>query len=605
MKLKFYFLTVLICYFSSQIFSQDNNISFHEIYKREIPEWFNQDKFGIFVVWGLYSVPSYKEKGYAEWYWEHSKNNPDSKKFHERVYGKDFMYEQFADQFKAELWDPDFWCDIFKKAGAKYVVTTASYHDGFAMYPSKYSKTENTDNWNSVVAGPKRDIIGELKEAGEKKGLKMGIYYSVYEWYHPLWLSDQERYVDEHLHPKFKEVVSSYSPWFIFLDGEWAKDYKFWKSEELAHWLYSESSCKDYVVVNDRWGNCRGIFGDVFESEYGEGKYASPKHPWQEDRGIGSSYGYNRTENIFDYDTEEELIKTFSNVVGGGGNFLLCVGPTADGRIPVIMQERLLQIGKWLETNGDAIYGSQANPFWPHRFNWGTATQKPGKLFLHVHDRNLNTLTISGIDGEISNAVVLTSNGKVPVTFFHRDSLLQLDWDIQLNSNSVTLLEIDIQEPHYFAVPRTRKDNTIEFNVQSMKIHGEKAYVNYDGYRDRLRVLDWTDPKEYISSEFYIDEPGTYKVELIYAGNKPEPSHNFRPHGMKGTGDSKFVVEIGDNKLQGSVMDTGGAARFKKFETGTVVLAKPGIFEIDIKPIDNGSWKGFLLQGVVITKLEQ
>lgn len=345
-KNQFVFIFLFIIGIAFSVKGQDVEPNFETIYKREIPKWFNQDKFGIFVVWGPYSVPSFNaDQGYSEWYGMDMNKEGKSMEFHERIYGKDFKYEQFSEQFTAELWDPDFWCNLFEKSGAKYVVTTANYHDGFALWPTKYSMTENTKLWNSMEIGPKRDILGELNEAGAKYGLKMGIYYSLYEWYHPLWLSDKEKFVTEWLHPKFKEVVSKYNPWHIFLDGEWDLNYKDWKSEELAHWLYNESTVKDKVVVNDRWGQCRGIWGDVLESEYGGGRYTSPNHPWQEDRGIGNSYGFNRMENIYKYDSREELLRMLSSVVGGGGNFLLSVGPTADGRIPVIMQERLLQIG--------------------------------------------------------------------------------------------------------------------------------------------------------------------------------------------------------------------------------------------------------------------
>jgi alpha-L-fucosidase len=167
--------------------AQEYQPNWESLDRRPLPEWFNEAKFGIFVVWGPYSVPAWKDRGYAEWYGNHmNREGSATWKFHRQVYGEDFRYEDFAPLFKAELWDPDFWCDLFAKSGARYVVTTANYHDGFAMYPTQYAAFNDTDEWNSVQRGPKRDIIGELNEAGEQRGLKMGIYYSLYEWYHPL-----------------------------------------------------------------------------------------------------------------------------------------------------------------------------------------------------------------------------------------------------------------------------------------------------------------------------------------------------------------------------------------------------------------------------------
>ena len=334
--------------------------NWESIDSRPLPEWFNEAKFGIFIVWGPYSVPSWVPGGYAEWYGPRSQRQKDgTHKFHLENYEEDFKYEQFAPMLKAELFDADVWADIIKKSGAKYVSFTVNYHDGFAMWPTKYAKTINTSAWNSMVTGPKRDVTGELKTALEKKGVTFGIYYSLMEWYHPLWVENKkEEFSLEWMHPKFKEVVTKYKPSFIFLDGEWHADYKTWHSEELAAWLYNESPVKDYVVVNDRWGKTRGKHGDIFSSEYGGAK-GWENHPWQEDQGMGRSYGYNRNEKAADYRSAKSLIDLLTACAMNGGNLLLDIGPAGDGRIPVIMEDRFLEMGKWLKVNGEAIYGSR------------------------------------------------------------------------------------------------------------------------------------------------------------------------------------------------------------------------------------------------------
>lgn len=325
-----------------------------------VPAWFNEAKIGLYIFWGLYSVPSYEPGySYAEWYGYWIPNR--TKEFHERVYGKDFLYEDFADQWKAELWKPDEWADLFSKSGAKYFIVVAKYHDGFCLFPTAYdARTINRDKWNSIDRGPKRDIIGDLFAACNKKNLKMGVYMSIYEWWHPLWVNPKtrEKYVDEVLHPQFKELVTRYKPWFVFTDGNWAGDDKTFKSVELVSWLLNDSPVKDYVAFNDRWSkDSYGKNGMIFNTEFGGG-VGYNSHAWQEDRSFGPSYGYNRNLKVTDYDTPEELIRMISQVVSLGGNIILGVGPKADGTIPEIYQERILQMGDWLKVNGEAIYGT-------------------------------------------------------------------------------------------------------------------------------------------------------------------------------------------------------------------------------------------------------
>lgn len=332
--------------------------------KRPVPAWFLDAKLGIFIHWGVYSVPAWgAPKSYSEWYWHDMHDKKESNvywQFHKKNYGENFEYQDFAPLFKAELFNADQWADIFYRAGAKYIVPTSKHHDGFCMWPSAQANAAWGRPWNSVDIGPKRDLIGELATAVRKKeGMKFGFYYSLYEWYNPLWLKDPKRYAIEHMHPQFKDVVTRYSPSIIFSDGEWEMSSADWKSEELLAWLYNESPCKADVVVDDRWGKeTRHKHGDYYTTEYGAGmKDAS--HPWEENRGMGYSYGYNRAETIDDYQTPRELILMFCDLVSRGGNLLLDIGPASDGTIPVIMQDRLIQLGNWLKVNGEAIYGTR------------------------------------------------------------------------------------------------------------------------------------------------------------------------------------------------------------------------------------------------------
>ena len=352
--------------------------TWESIDSRPVPGWFTDAKFGIFIHWGVYSVPSYAAVGsYAEWYWRNmedgregktkEKNQPATWNFHRTNYGADFPYANFAPMFRAELFQPDHWADVFQRSGAKYVVLTSKHHEGFTLWKSEEANRTWGRPWNAVDTGPHRDLLGDLTESVRKTGLRMGIYYSLYEWFNPLWLTDKPKYVDQHMFPQFKDVVTKYRPSIIFSDGEWDLPSAEWKSPELLAWLYNDSPVKDEVVIDDRWGkDTRHKHGGYWTTEYTPG-LQGVNHEWEESRGMGYSYGYNRAETLKDYRTGRELIFMLADIVSRGGNLLLDIGPTADGRIPVVMESRLTEMGDWLKINGEAIYGTRQ---WKNSRQW-------------------------------------------------------------------------------------------------------------------------------------------------------------------------------------------------------------------------------------------
>ena len=367
--------------------------------RRPVPKWFGDAKFGIFIHWGLYSVPAYTQKGcYAEWYKDQLKDpNHPTAIFHKRVYSQNTKYEDFASMFKAELFDAKEWADLFKKSGAKYINLVSKHHDGYCLYPSEYAW-----NWNSWDIGPHRDFCMELRDAMEGTGVKFGVYHSVYEWTNPIYLRDPEEYALKHLHPMLKELVEKYQPWTLFTDGEWDHPSSTWHSTEFLTWLYNESSVKDFIVPNDRWGSeTRGKLGGNFTTEYGtiDGNRKIEDvildRPFEECRGIGKSFGFNRIETTEDYMTAKELLETLCDLVSKGGNFLLNIGPNADGTIPVIMEERLLQMGQWLEVNGDAIYGTDIYTKEPQKDVY--YTKKGEKVFAITNKFPFGTLVLDKV----------------------------------------------------------------------------------------------------------------------------------------------------------------------------------------------------------------
>jgi alpha-L-fucosidase len=421
-------LVLLIGLTSFFIQAQQYEPTWASIDSRPVPQWFEDSKFGIFIHWGVFSVPAWGPlprdgasiyECYAEWYWWRLKSAEGKvhtlfSDFHTKTYGKDFQYQDFVHDFKADLFDPSDWAKVFKASGAKYVVLTSKHHEGFTLWPSQYAW-----NWNAVDVGPHRDLAGDLITSVRAEGLRMGYYYSLYEWYNPLYNTDVNRYVDEHMIPQMKELVNKYKPDILWTDGEWDHPSEIWKSPQFLSWLYSESPVKKDIVVNDRWGKeTRGVHGGIYTTEYDlvhDEKTTNKKinHPWEECRGIGSSFGYNRNENLEDYNSSEALIKILIDKVARGGNLLLNIGPTADGRIPVIMQQRLTDMGNWLKVNGEAIYGSRSWSKAPSKSDSAVFyTTKGNDLYVLFTKYPEKNFSIPGIK-KLANVKLLGFNGAV------------------------------------------------------------------------------------------------------------------------------------------------------------------------------------------------
>ncbi|CAH2074314.1 unnamed protein product, partial [Iphiclides podalirius] len=331
---------------------------------RPLPRWYDEAKIGIFLHWGVYSVPGFS----SEWFWSNWKGgDKKSEEFMAENYPPGFTYQDFAPMFKAEFFDPGQWADLFAKAGARYVVLTSKHHDGFALFPSKRSFS-----WNSYEVGPKRDIVGDLSKAVREAGLRFGVYHSLYEWYNPIYEEDRRsnftarNYADLKLWPDLRQLIHDYEPSVLWSDGDWEAYDSYWRSTEFLAWLYNDSPVRDEIVVNDRWGI--GIpchHGDFYNCADRYNPGALQNHKWENAFTIDrKSWGFRKTMNLNDTLTTNEILYEIVSTVSCGGNALINVGPTQDGTIAPIFQERLLSVGNWLKLNGEAIYGSSP---WSHQ----------------------------------------------------------------------------------------------------------------------------------------------------------------------------------------------------------------------------------------------
>ncbi|WP_238481271.1 alpha-L-fucosidase [Dyella telluris] len=351
--------------------------------KYRSPQWYDDAKFGIFIHWGVYSVPAFG----SEWY---SRNmyQQGTKEFahHVATYGPQskFGYKDFVPMFKAEHFDPDAWARLFHDAGARYVVPVAEHHDGFAMYDSALS------DWTAVKKGPKRDVIGELEKAIRGQGMRFGVssHRAEHDWffdggrtfdsdvndpanaelYGPAvahlskvdenladdWTYVSQAWLDDWL-ARTAELADKYHPDLIYFDW-WIGHPTFRNTlPSLLSYYYNQGASRDGVVVNYKLGDFPEGAGTL-DIERGQLRGIHATH-WQTDTSISNdSWGYVEHDT---YKSPTFIIHMLVDVVSKNGNLMLNVGPRADGTIPQGAQDTLLSIGRWLKTNGEAIYGSK------------------------------------------------------------------------------------------------------------------------------------------------------------------------------------------------------------------------------------------------------
>ncbi|MBI9060699.1 MAG: alpha-L-fucosidase [Marinilabiliaceae bacterium] len=379
-------------------------------------EWWREAKFGMFIHFGLYSIPAGEYNGeqipgYSEWLMELA-----------RIPVID--YKQYANQFNPKNFDAEAWVKMAKDAGMKYIVITSKHHDGFALFDSKVSDFD-------VMSTPfKRDIIKELADACKKLDMPFGLYYSqAQDWttagnisgsvWDSLQVGDHDNYLDEKSVPQVEEILNNYGDIKILW---W--DTPGPTTAEQAAKFYEITDMFPHLIQNDRlieWGDD----GDLItpEQHIPEGGY--PGQDWETCMTMNESWGYKKVDT--NWKSSTELVHHLINIASMGGNFLLNIGPKPDGTFPQPNVQTLNDMGKWMAINGEAIYGTKASPVNP--LDWGKCTKKVEddhtKLYFHVFDFPANgKLFVPGFKGEVKKAYALTDNDQKISTSILGDNLL-------------------------------------------------------------------------------------------------------------------------------------------------------------------------------------
>ena len=374
---------------------------------------FRADRFGMFIHWGIYAIPSR-----GEWIRSQEKITIEE-------------YQKYFDEFDPYAYDPREWARLAKRAGMKYAVMTAKHHDGFCMFDSQYTDYKCTN----TKAG--RDLIREYIEAFRAEGLKVGIYYSIIDWHHPDYpaygdrqhpMRDNDAFRDvkhnfdnylEYMHNQVREILTNYGKidllWFDFSYDDMTGEK--WRATKLMEMI---RSIQPHVIVDNRLG------GDLKLSDppVYAGDFVSPEQiippegvtneegrllPWEACITLNKHWGYCSADH--DYKSPKTVIRTLAECVSKGGNLLLNVGPDARGRIPKESVEILTAVGEWMDKNSDSVYGCTIADF--PKPEWGRYTQKGNKLYAHVLERGIGPTGFVGLGGKVKSARLLSDGSEL------------------------------------------------------------------------------------------------------------------------------------------------------------------------------------------------
>jgi len=356
--------------------------------------WFHEARFGIFIHWGLYAIPSR-----GEWV-----------RYMEQIPRAE--YAELAKQFKPAKFDANAWAALAKEAGAKYMVLTTRHHDGFCLFDSKVS------GFTSVKSAAKRDFVAEYVEAVRRAGLKVGFYYSWLDWRFPGYFDvkgepESAKAMVEQAGAQIKELMTNYGKIdILWYDGHWVPGLQgeeipaFWNAREVNAMV---RKLQPHIIINNR----SGLEEDIDTPEQ-HVTASRPGRAWESCMTMGDSCGWGYIHNNPNFKTVTQLIQHLVTAASGEGNYLLNIGPKPDGSVRREEVDRLRAIGRWLSVNGEAIYGSKRSPFGAGIL--GPATAKGNTVYLHIFRwPKQGELSIPGIKNEVKSAIVLGTGQKARI----------------------------------------------------------------------------------------------------------------------------------------------------------------------------------------------
>ena len=564
-------------------------------------EWWREARFGMFIHWGLYAVPAGEWKGklipgIGEWIMNRA-----------RIPVRE--YELLARQFNPVKFNADEWVRLAKEAGQKYIVITSKHHDGFAMYRSKVSP------YNIADATPfQRDPMAELAEACRRHGLRLCFYYSqAQDWHHPngvgnSWDYDESKkdfaeYFNNLAKPQVREILTQYGPiGLIWFDTPMRITKE--QSQDIANLVHAlQPAC----LVSGRVGHDVGDYRSMGDNQI-PAKVLD--YDWETPVTLNDTWGFKKDDH--NWKSTQTLIRQLVDVVSKNGNYLLNVGPTAEGLIPQPSVERLLEVGRWMKVNNQAIYGAAPSPF-PYEFDWGAITVKPGKLYLHLVEWPVNEFVLYGLKNKVKAARLLAQ----PATAlkFKQTADLKAGLDVLRVSLpktppdkdvSVVALEID-GAPQVDAQLKQQPDGRVVLSpifAEVRKASSESSLA----IDNRGVATRWFNPQDTLSWSFRCYRPGSYKVVLVTSesrgpqvGDLWEGGHTVRV--------AVAGQEIKGLLTEGEWRKNARNPRWRDLytELGTVNLKGPALAQLSVQPESIRSEKrmGFTLREVQLVPVKR
>lgn len=564
--------------------------AFGQSQTNERAKWFTDARFGMFIHWGIYSG--------AEGYWKGEKLRDDND-YAEWIFYRNRIdkneYLTLLDRFDWDEINPEEWVILAKKSGMKYVTITAKHHDGFGLWDSKVSNYDLGDYTN-----PKRDIIKELADACKKHGLKLGLYYSHWlDWEHkfgwdhskelnPISDEDYDKYWQGKVIPQMRELLTNYGEISIIWFDMWINhSHSIVSKEQLMQLKNLIRELQPNCLVNSRLGLSLEEDPDIDFKTLGDNQLGDKKEnfPWQSPATVAHSWGFHSSDNQWKSTTT--LLKSLINNVSLNGNFMLNIGPRANGDVPHEISQRMLEMGKWLNVNGESIYGAEAYDLDKDLHDWGKITCKKTdsetKLYLHVFNWPLNKqLYLTGINAKPQKVYLLADKQKSLLTFTHSDVFTKFNLPVMQPDPYVSVIVVEYDkipditdglvakstDGGYSLTPKNVKDQNNSLTIQKKEKYGtipEHLRIT------KQKTLHW---------KIYIDEPGEKWVDVSYSSQNNIKSNSSIE--IKSAGSLLNHKIINTGKTVGEANSDWTIDNYMSNRIGKILFPDKRIYDIEV-----------------------